>query len=82
MSTKNVLSWYRHLISRTVVAGYGDVPKDGFSAVIIITIIVGVGVPALLVVLGGVYVFIKKRPWQNIHRFVNSKRGRGYSRLS
>ena len=69
-------------VHRTVVAGYGDVPKDSVSVVIIITIVVGVGIPIVLVLLGGVYVFIKKRPWQNVHRIINSRRGRGYSRLS
>lgn len=67
---------------RTVVAGYGIVPVDTLSSVIIITIIVGVGIPAALVVVGGIYVFIRKKPWQNVQRFINSRSGRGYSRLS
>jgi hypothetical protein len=70
------------LSCRTVAVGYGDAPKDGFSFVIIITIIVGVGIPIVLVILGGIYVFVRKRPWQNVHRFVNSRRRRGYTRLS
>lgn len=64
------------------MVGTGEVPKDTFSLVVIITIIVGVGIPVALVLLGGVYVFIRKKPWQNVQRWINSKSGRGYSRLS
>lgn len=69
------------ILCRTVVTGYGDAPEDQFSLMVIITIVVGVGIPIALVILGGVYVFVRKRPWQNVQRWMNSKRGRGYSRL-
>ena len=65
---------------RTMVVGFGQVPKDTYSSVIIITILVGVGVPVVLVFLGGIYVFIKKKPWQNVQRLI-SRSGRGYTRL-
>ena len=68
------------ILFRTMVIGYGQVPKDSYSSVIIITIIVGVGVPAVLVILGGIYVFIRKKPWQNVQRLIN-RSGRGYTRL-
>ena len=56
-------------------------PKDRFSAEVIITILVGLGVPAALVVVAGVYVFIKKKPWKKIQGWINNKSGRGYSRI-
>lgn len=54
--------------------GFGVVPYDSISIVVIITIAVGLGIPLILVVLGGVYVFIKKKPWE---RFTN--KGKGYA---
>ena len=68
---------------RTLVVGYGKVPSDTFSATVIITIIVGLGIPGALVIVGGIYVFIKKKPWQNASRMLAKARGRGgYTTLS
>ena len=61
------------------MVGYGQVPHDGLSFTVIITIIVGLGIPGALVILGGVYVFIKKKPWQNVGKMIAKARGRdGY----
>lgn len=52
--------------------------------VVIITIIVGLGIPAVLVLLGAVYVVIRKKPWQNVQRMaakVSGSQG-GYSKLN
>ncbi len=63
------------------MVGHGTVPHDSLSPVVIITILVGVGVPAVLILLGGVYVFIKKKPWDNVRRIVSGTSAEGYSKL-
>ncbi len=52
--------------------------------VVIITIAVGLGIPALLVLLGGTYVVIRKKPWQNVQRMAAKVSGtqEGYSKLN
>ena len=56
---------------------------DQISFVIIITIIVGFGVPLVVVLFGGVYVFFKKKPWQNAARlFAKLSQRQTYSRLN
>ena len=53
---------------RTAVVGFGRVPTDTISIEVIIIIIVALGIPAILVFLGGFYVTYKKKPWQNVGR--------------
>ena len=60
-----------------MVVGYGKVPVDMISTTVIIIIIVGLGIPGALIIVGGVYVFIKKKPWQNASRMIAKARGRG-----
>ena len=55
--------------------GFGEPPQDTISIVIIITIAVGLGVPALLIGVGGVYIFIRRKPWKYIYVWYNTKRG-------
>ena len=57
---------------RTAVIGTGRVPKEKYSFVVILTIGVGLGIPGCLVLLTVVFVFIKKRPWENLTRLVSS----------
>ena len=66
------------------MVGYGEVPEDNISMIVIITIIVGLGIPALLVLVGAVYVVIKKKPWQNVKRVVSRATGTqgGYTKLN
>lgn len=67
----------------SAVVGFGDVQFDQISFVIIITIIVGFGVPLVVVLFGGVYVFFKKKPWQNAARlFAKLSQRQTYSRLN
>ena len=65
---------------RTALIGYGTAPSDSVSLAIIITIAVGLGVPALFVVLGAIYVVYKKKPWENVQKLV-SRSGNGYTRV-
>ena len=48
--------------------GFGKVPRDTISTVVIIIIAVALGVPALLIFIGSFYVTYKKKPWQNVTR--------------
>ena len=57
--------------------GFGKPPQDSISFVVILTICIGLGVPALLIGLGGVFLFIRRKPWQ---RFT-SKASIAYSKL-
>ena len=45
----------------TFTVGYGPPPEDDLSAMIIVIIVVGLGVPAVLVVVGAVCAFVKGR---------------------
>ncbi len=71
-------------LCRTSIIGYGKVPEDSISSVVIITIIVGLGIPAVLVLLGFIYVVISKKPWQNAQRMATKVSGTqgGYSTLN
>ncbi len=71
-------------LCRTSIVGYGQVPEDSISMIVIVTIIVGLGIPALLVLVGAVYVVIKKKPWQNVKRVVAKATGTsgGYTKLN
>jgi hypothetical protein len=53
--------------------GFGKVPQDHISIGVIITIIVGLGVPAALILLGSVFVVVKKKPWDNFKKINYSK---------
>lgn len=62
-------------VSWTGMLGFGEPPQDTISIVVIITIAVGLGVPALLIGLGGVYIFIRRKPWKHVYVWYNTKRG-------
>jgi hypothetical protein len=57
----------------TCLMGFGKVPQDHISIGVIITIIVGLGVPAALILLGSVFVVVKKKPWDNFKKINYSK---------
>uniref|UniRef100_A0A1X7SG76 Uncharacterized protein n=1 Tax=Amphimedon queenslandica TaxID=400682 RepID=A0A1X7SG76_AMPQE len=44
--------------------GYGNVPYDKISMIVISTIAVGLGIPLLLIIFGSIYVAFKKKVWQ------------------
>ena len=68
---------------RTSVVGYGSVPTDAISYIVIVTIIVGLGIPAALILVGAVYMFIRKKPWQNVRRLMSKSNQRGtYTKLN
>ncbi|XP_067281774.1 glycosylated lysosomal membrane protein [Pseudorasbora parva] len=48
-------------ISWTVLMGLGEPPADSFSALIIIIIAIGLGTPLAIIIVGGVFVCIRKR---------------------
>uniref|UniRef100_A0A8C1NIA2 Glycosylated lysosomal membrane protein n=1 Tax=Cyprinus carpio TaxID=7962 RepID=A0A8C1NIA2_CYPCA len=48
-------------ISWTVLVGLGEPPADSFSTLIIIIITVGLGTPLAIIIVGGVFVWIRKR---------------------
>lgn len=54
----NYLSW-------TVLMGMGDPPADSFSTLIIIIMAIGLGTPLVLIIVGGVFVWIRKRMSQS-----------------
>ena len=47
--------------SRTVNLGFGTPPKDKVSMLVIGVISAGLGIPVVLIIFGGVCVFIKRR---------------------
>ena len=53
------------------MVGFGKVPRDTISTEIIIVIIVALGIPVGLILLGAVYVTYKKKPWQNVARGIH-----------
>uniref|UniRef100_T1JFV0 Uncharacterized protein n=1 Tax=Strigamia maritima TaxID=126957 RepID=T1JFV0_STRMM len=52
-SNTNYSSW-------TLSTGYGVPPQDQISTAIIIVLVAGLGIPILLLVVGGIYVFVKR----------------------
>uniref|UniRef100_A0A672JS28 Glycosylated lysosomal membrane protein n=1 Tax=Sinocyclocheilus grahami TaxID=75366 RepID=A0A672JS28_SINGR len=48
-------------ISWTLLVGMGEPPADSFSTLIIIIITVGLGTPLAIIIVGGVFVWIRKR---------------------
>lgn len=52
-------------ISWTVLMGLGDPPSDSFSPLIIIIITVGLVTPLVFIILGGVFVCVRKRTSQS-----------------
>ncbi|XP_051520560.1 glycosylated lysosomal membrane protein [Myxocyprinus asiaticus] len=54
----NYLSW-------TVLMGMGEPPVDSFSTLIIAIMAVGLGTPLVIVIVGGVYILIRKRTSQS-----------------
>ncbi|CAM4640677.1 unnamed protein product [Leuciscus chuanchicus] len=48
-------------ISWTVLMGMGEPPADSFSTLIIIIIAVGLGTPLAIIIIGGVFVCVRKR---------------------
>ena len=55
---------------RTSTMGYGQPPEDSISVAVLATIIAGLGIPAVLVLLGAAFVVYKRRPWQNVARLL------------
>lgn len=53
-------------LSRTGLLGFGTPPMDKVSTVVWVSIFVGIGVPAVISLLGGIYVIIRKKPWTKI----------------
>lgn len=49
------------LSSRTVLVGMGTPPVDSFSPLVLSIMAVGLGTPLILILLGGVFVCIRKR---------------------
>lgn len=67
----------------TAVTGYGEVPHDSLSMLVIITIILGLGIPVIVILVGGGYVVYRRKPWKNVVRWVTNVRGRrGYTTLN
>lgn len=52
-------------ISWTVLMGIGEPPADSFSTLIIIIIAVGLGTPLAIIIVGGVFVCVRKRMTQS-----------------
>ncbi|KAG1929043.1 glycosylated lysosomal membrane protein-like [Pimephales promelas] len=52
-------------ISWTVLMGMGEPPADSFSTLIIIIIAVGLGTPLAIIIVGGVFVCVRKRMTQS-----------------
>ena len=48
--------------------GYGDVPEDKISLIVITTIAVGLGIPLILIIFGSMYVAVKKKFWEKCKR--------------
>lgn len=48
-------------VSWTVLVGLGEPPADSFSTLIIIIIAVGLGIPLVIIIVGGLFVWIRKR---------------------
>ena len=71
------------LLPRTAVVGHGNPPKEEVSIAVIIIISLGLGIPMLLVLAGGVYVVIRKKPWETVMQWSASlQRKRGYVRVN
>lgn len=49
-----------HILHRTLVMGYGTAPPEHLSMFVIIVACIGMGIPLLLLIAGGVYVFVKR----------------------
>ena len=69
-------------LPRTAVVGYGEVPHDQLSMLVIITIFLGLGIPVVVILAGGGYVFYRRKPWQNVVRWVKTRGRSGYVALS
>lgn len=48
-------------LSRTLLIGSGSPPVDYLSPLVIVMMAIGLGVPLLLLLVGGVYVCVRKR---------------------
>lgn len=48
-------------ISRSAAIGFGAPPVDTISMTVIITISAGLGLPVVILILGGVYTCVRKR---------------------
>ncbi len=44
--------------------GFGTPPEDSISFVVVLTICIGLGVPALLIGCGGIFLVIRRKPWK------------------
>eukprot|EP00731_Ephydatia_muelleri_P016857 Em0009g1281a len=58
----------------TAVIGFGTPPTEHISTTAIITLCVGFGLPMATVLLGGVYVVLKRKPWMYLYSLVVSAR--------
>ncbi|KAK3526471.1 hypothetical protein QTP70_029645 [Hemibagrus guttatus] len=50
-----------HFLSWTMLAGFGTPPSDFFSSLVIGIMAIGLGTPLVLLVVGGVYICVRKR---------------------
>ena len=48
-------------VGRTASIGYGTAPVDAISLLVIVIISAGLGIPFVIMIIGGLYVGIKKR---------------------
>lgn len=61
LSVPNFLILLYLTFSRTLLIGSGSPPADFLSPLVIVMMAIGLGVPLLLLMVGGVYVCIRKR---------------------
>ena len=58
----------------TAVLGVGQPPKERLSAVVIIVIIVGFGVPGAVVLLGIVFLMLQKIVWRPLRKLYRKRK--------
>lgn len=64
--------------------GYGQPPQDKISVAVVATIAAGLGIPVLLVLMAAVFVVYKRRPWENVARWLHraTRTRTGYDALN
>ena len=58
------------------MVGYGTAPQEHISTMAIIILCVGFGLPMATVIMGGIYVVYKRKPWQNLYGLMVSVRAK------
>lgn len=58
---KCFLTSFCFLYFRTASIGYGTPPIDKVSTLVVVVISVGLGIPVIIILCGGLFVFFKKR---------------------